>query len=262
VLKLRVGVNLSSLRQPFKTAIITAANLGAEAVEIDARNQLNISELSGTGIRHLRKMLNDLDLKVSSIQYPTRRGYDNLDELDRRVEGTKAALRVAYELGTNVVVNQVGRVPEDVNSIQWQTLIQVLSDLGNFSNRTGAFLAARTGTEPGADLKKLIDAVPIGSLGVDFDPGNLVINGFSPDEAMKALGEHVLHFRARDGVRDLAQGRGIQVQLGRGSVDLPNLLAMLEENQYAGFLTVDRESAENPVLECQQAIEYVKQLFM
>lgn len=261
MLKLRVGVNLMSLKQPFKKALATAARLGAEAVEIDARHQLKPAEFSGTGRRHLRKMLNDLDLTVCAIQYPTRRGYDSTEELDRRVEGTKAAMQLAYDLGANVVVNQVGRVPEDVNSKQWQTMVQVLMDLGNFGQRVGAFLAARTGTEDGTDLKGLIDALPAGALGVDFDPGNLIINGYSATEAMKVLGEYVLHFRARDGVRDLAQGRGIHVQLGRGSADIPSLLAMLEENQYNGFLTIDREADSDPVLQCHQAIEYIQQIF-
>ena len=261
MLKLKIGMNLMSLKQPFKTALATAAKLGVEAVEIDARYHLKPGELSSTGRRHLRKMLADLDLTVCAVQYPTRRGYDSLDELDRRVEGTKSAMQLAYDLGSNVVVNHVGRVPEDTDSSQWQTLIQVLMDLGSFSQRVGAFLAARTGTEQGADLKGLVDALPAGALGIDFDPGSLIINGFSATEAMQELGEHVLHFRARDGVRDLAQGRGIHVQLGRGSADLPNLLAMLEENQYNGYLTIDRESDSDPVLQCQQAIAYVKQLF-
>ena len=261
MLKLKIGMNLMSLKQPFKTALATAAKLGAEAVEIDARHHLKPGELSSTGRRHLRKMLTDLDLTVCAIQYPTRRGYDSLDELDRRVEGTKSAMQLAYDLGSNVVVNHVGRVPEDMDSSQWQTLVQVLMDLGSFSQRVGAFLAARTGAEQGTDLKGLVDALPVGALGIDFDPGSLIINGFSATEAMQELGEHVLHFRARDGVRDLAQGRGIHVQLGRGSADLPNLLAMLEENQYDGYLTIDRESDSDPVLQCQQAIAYVKQLF-
>ena len=41
--------------------------LGAEAVEIDARNELRPEEMSQTGVRQLRKMLEDLNLRVSAI---------------------------------------------------------------------------------------------------------------------------------------------------------------------------------------------------
>ena len=62
---------------PFKQALATAAEIGAEAVEINARSDLKPGELSRTGVRHLRKMLADLNLKVAAVNFPTRRGYDD-----------------------------------------------------------------------------------------------------------------------------------------------------------------------------------------
>jgi len=40
-----------------------------------------------------------------------RRGYECEDELERRIEGTKHAMKMAHDLGANVVVNQVGSIP-------------------------------------------------------------------------------------------------------------------------------------------------------
>jgi sugar phosphate isomerase/epimerase len=206
-------------------------------------------------------MLADLNLQVSSIYFPTRRGYGISDDLDRRIDATKSALTMAYELGCNVVVNKIGRVPEDDENPSWTTMVQALSDLGNFSQKAGAWLAARTGSESGETLKRLIDALPNHSLVVDFDPGDFLINGFSATEAMKTLGQHVMSFRARDAVQDLSLGRGIEVQLGRGSVDWSMLLGTLEEHNYSGFLTIERESEENTIEEVGQAIEYLTNLF-
>ncbi len=87
------------------------------------------------------------------------------------------------------------------------------------------WLAAQTGAEDGRDLARLLAALPEGAVGVDLDPGALVVNGFSPLEAVEALGPRILHVHARDGVRDLARKRGLEVPLGRGSVDFPALLA-------------------------------------
>ena len=99
-----------------------------------------------------------------------------------------------------------------------------------------------------------------GRLGVDFDPGLLIVNGFSAEQALEVLTPHVLHVRAHDGVRDLAQGRGIEVPLGQGSVDFPAMLARLEQANYRGTITVERREAADPVTEIGNAVAYLRQL--
>jgi sugar phosphate isomerase/epimerase len=69
-----------------------------------------------------------------------------------------------------------------------------------------------------------------------------------------------LHVHAKDGVRDLAQGRGVEVPLGRGSVDFPSLLGALEEKGYRGYFTIERENAEDPQAEVGQAVQYLRNL--
>ena len=261
MLKLKTSVRLESLRQPLKTALVTAASLGANAVEINGRTQLRPADMSRTAVRHFRKLISDLNLSVSAIHFPTRYGYDSTELLEQRIDGTKQAMKMAYDLGCNVVVNKIGRVPEETSDPRWTTMVQALSDLGNHSQRAGAWLAARTGSESGETLKGLIDSLPINSLAVDFDPADFVINGFSPSEAMDLLGQHVMSFRARDAVTDLSIGRSVEVELGRGSVDWAKLLGTLEEHNYSGFITVERETDSNSIEQCSNAIEYLNQLF-
>jgi sugar phosphate isomerase/epimerase len=258
--QLRVGIQLASLRQPFKKALLTAAQLGAEAVEIDLRHGLRPEELSQTGIRHIRKMLADLNLAVCAVGYPTRRGYNVAEDLDRRVEATKQAMTTAYQLGANVVVNHVGRIPADPAEREWDLLIEVLSDIGVFGQRAGAVLAAETGSEDSAQLSALIEALPQGALAVDLNPGNLMINNFSPREAVAELGMHVMHVHATDAVRDLAQGRGLETPLGRGSVDFPEIVGALEEHTYRGVFTIKRERANDPVGDIGAAVPYLRNL--
>ena len=259
-MQFRIGIQLASLRLPFKKALHTAAELGAQAVEIDARNELKPREVSQTGARQVRKMLDDRNLRVCAIGFHTRRGYNVAEDLDRRVEATKEAMRFATSLGAGVVINQVGRIPAEDSGQQWDLLVQVLTDLGRFGQRVGALLAAETGAEDWSDLLRLIDALPDGSLAVNLDPGNLIVNGFSASEAARRLGQHVLHVHAKDGVRDLAQGRGVETQLGRGAVDFPELMAILEEHSYQGHFTIERQHAVNPILEVGQAVQYLQSL--
>jgi sugar phosphate isomerase/epimerase len=250
VLQIKVGVQLASLRLPLKQALQTAAQIGADAVEIDLRTELRPEEMSRTGIRHVRKMLDDLNLRVSCASFRTRRGYHVPEGLDRRVEATQEALRLAYDLGTGVVVNHVGRVPAEGDQAAWDTMRQALTDIGRTGQRVGATLAAQTGTESGEDLLRLIRALPTGSLGVDFHPL----------EAVRALAEHVLHVHATDATRDVAQGRGIEVPLGRGNAELPELLATLEEHHFQGYITVERGQSDNPIYEISQAVQFLRNL--
>ena len=257
--QLKVGIQLASLRQPFKKALETASRLGADGVEINARTEFRPADLSATALRHLRKLLDDLQLSVCAVTFRTRRGYNVFDDLDRRIEATKSAMDFAYQIGADVVVNQIGRVPEEAKGPEWDSLLESLTDIGKHGQRCGAVLAAETGSESGSTLAKLIEALPDGSLFVNFDPGNLIINSFSAEEALRILAPHIRHVHAKDGVRDLAQGRGLEVPLGRGSVDFPTVLAVLEQCNYRGYLTIERENSSDPVGEVGAAVSYLRQ---
>lgn len=261
MLQLKKGIKLESLRLPLKKALETAASIGAEGVEINARSELKPAELSRTGVRHLKKMLGDLNLEVAAIHFPTRRGYDESDDLDRRLEATKAAMDMAYNLGCSVVTNRIGQVCDDVSDDRRSTMLQALTDLGIHSHKSGAWLAAQSGFDEPSLVKGLIDSLPPMAIGIDFDPAQMVINGFSPVEGMEAFADRVMHFRARDAVHDLSMGRGLEVQLGRGSVDLAALLGLLEEQQYKGYFTIERDEQVDVVLQCGQAIEYLDNMF-
>jgi sugar phosphate isomerase/epimerase len=252
-----IGIQLASLRMPLKQALLTASQLGARGVEIDARNMLKPQELSRTGVRHLRKILDDLNLRVCAIGFQTRRGYDVLEQLEQRIDGTKRAMDMAFQLGAQVVVNHVGAVPAEPQGASWETMFQALADIGRHGQHTGVWLAAETGSEDGQRLKALIEALPSGALAVNFDPGNLVVNGHSPRDALGLLADHVRHVHATDGVRDLAQNRGLSTSLGRGTVDFPELIGALEEHQYRGYYTVEREPSANVVTEIAHAVRYL-----
>lgn len=258
--ELRIGIQLASLRMPFQKALQTAAQLGASAVEIDARGEVNPNEMSWTAFRQLRKLLDDLNLRVSAVGFHTRSGYNVLDRLPQRIEATKTAMDFAYRLGATVVVNQIGTIPEEAEGPEWDLLIEVLGELGRYAHKSGAFLAAETGSESGLLLAKLIDALPDGSLAVNLDPGNLIVNCFSPLEAIQALAPHIMHVHAKDGVRDLAQGRGLEVPLGRGSADFPAILGALEECDYQGYFTIERQNATDPAAEIGLAVQYLNSL--
>ncbi len=260
MLRLRIALQLANLKLPFKRALAAARELGVEAVELDARGDVNPQALGETGLRQVRKMLDDYDLRVAAVEFHTARGYNNLDELERRVEATKAAMQMAFALGASVVTNHVGRVPEDEASAEWRLMVEVLTDLAIYGERVGALLCAETGTESGESLAKLLKALPEGLIGVTLDPANLIVNGLRPLEVIEAVGSSILHVHVDDAVRDAMQGRGMEVEIGRGSADFPALLGALEERQYRGFLSIERRRSADPAFEISQAVKFLRSL--
>ena len=257
---LKIGVELACLRLPPKKASHIVAQLGADAVEIDARGELNPRQLSQTGLRELRKTLDGLRLKVAAVTFRTRRGYGDLSDLGPRIEATKAAMEMAHDLGTDAVVNQVGRIPSDADSDEWRLLVEVLDELGRHGNRVGATLAAETGSESPEQLGRLLAHLPEGALAIDFNPGNLVAGGFDPIEALASVGPHVIHVHATDGICDRAALRGQRVSVGQGGVYFPAVLAGLDGYGYDGYFTIQHVGDGDPVTEIGRTIEYLRRI--
>ena len=63
---------------------------------------------------------------------------------------------------------------------------------------------------------------------------------------------------AVDAVRDFSSGRNVEVELGRGSVDFPALLGGLEEYDYRGWATIERQDSEQVVDDVANAVKFLR----
>ena len=254
----KIGIQIRSLRQPLRQAIVTASRLGAQGIEIDARNELRPADLSRTGLREFHKVLGDLNLRVSAVAFPTRRGYDVADDLERRVLATHEAMRFAADLRADVVINRIGLIPEKSDDPTFQRLVESLTAITAFGERTGVRLAAQTADVSPQDLARIIAALPEHSLGIDLQPSGLIVAGHSPLEAVESLGSHIIHVHACDAVRDPATRRAVEVELGRGSANVPDLLGHLTEFNFRGWTTIERRDSPNPIPEIENAVAYLR----
>lgn len=258
--ELNLAIRLDSLGLPLKRSLDIAAQMGIRSVELNARSEVHAEGMTDTGLRHLRKMLDERNLTVASLRFQTRRGYDNPKDLQRRVEATKAAMDLAYKLGSRTVINSIGFVPEDSEDPRYGSLQAVLEDLGRYGARVGAFLAAETGAESGETLAGLIEQDDQGFVAVALNPGQLIVNRHSVTDAVKALRERIQLICATDGVLDLAAGRGINVPIGEGTADFPQIFATLEDVGFRGPCVVGRE--DSSLVELQQGVQYLGNLGM
>lgn len=238
----------------------TAARLGAAGVELDARTELRPNEISQTGLRELHKLLSDRNLRVSAFAFPTRRGYDVPDDLEQRVLATQEAMRFAANLRSEVVIVRVGRVPADADHAAFGRQVEALTALGIFGDRLGVRLAMQTADVSPPDLLRLLKALPEQSTGIDLHPSGLIRGGHSPREAVELLGPHVLHVHACDAVRDVATRTAVEVELGRGAADFPELLGRLTECDFRGWVTIERHDSANPLADIENAVQFLRSL--
>lgn len=259
-MNLRIAAQTRMFAQPFKKALHTAAAIGCDGVQFDGRYELAPAELSDTGVRQLRKLLDDLNLRVGSVVFPTRRGYSDPQDLQRRVEATVAALRLASQLRAAVLICDIGTIPSSSNSPEQTTLIEAMTSLGAAGIRLGVQVAAQARFDSFDQLAGLLELLPEGSLFLDLHPVRLLADGHAPSEYVAAVGKYVVHVHAADGVRDFASGRNLEVELGRGSVEFPALLGQLEEFNYRGWLTIERRESDRVVEACANAVKFLRAL--
>lgn len=256
--ELNLAIRIDSLGVSLKRGLDVAARMGVKAVELNARGEIHPETLTSTGLRHLRKLLEERNLSVAALRFPTRRGFDTPNDLQRRIEATKSAMDLAYKLGASCVINSIGFIPDETDDPRYESLQAVMDDLGRHGARVGAFLAAETGAESGAKLAELLGQNDDGYVAVAFNPGQLIINRHSVIDAINALKDRVQVVCASDGVLDLAAGRGIKVPIGEGTADFPQVFATLEDASFRGPCIVGREDSN--LMELQQGIQYLGNL--
>ena len=257
--RFRIAAQTKCFAQSFKKALLTASRLECDGVQFDARQELRPAELSETGLRQLRKMLNDLNLRVGSVAFPTRRGYANPDQLERRLEATLAAMRLASQLQARILIFNLGDLP-DAESSERAVLVDAITSLARHGNRLGVRLTAQATSAAPQTLVDFIETLPEGALALDLHPARLIAQGESPAEFVSVAGRYIAHVHAADGLRDLASGHGVEVELGRGTADFPELLRMLEEFESRYWVTIERRDSRQPVEDIGNAVRYLRAL--
>jgi len=258
-----VSVASLPLSRDLKAAFRKVRGLGLRGVELDLRTGVNPEHLSQTGIRQIRKWLADEGLVVAAAAFPTRGGYADAERLEARIAATKAALEAAHALGAPVLLYHIGDIPAPTAADapadpRWQLLVDVLADLGAWGQRVGCTLAAEAGRSSPEDLLRLIAALPAGSLQANVVTGALVVHGHDPVAAVEMLSGHIGHVHATDAICGAFRGRGRAVILGSGEVDLPNVLAALEERHYRGWIglePVDGFQAEAELIDALTSLQ-------
>ena len=258
--RLRIGVRLESLGLPLRQAISAASRLAVAGVQVDAAGDLSPANLSQTGRREFRHLLRSHDLEVTALGCPLRHGLDTAADQQPRIEHVKSVLTLSYDLGPRRVIVEAGQVPDEKDLENNRCMTEALTELGRHADKTGTTLALETGLESGEVLAGFLDRFDTGGLGANLDPANLLAHGFAPFEAARALNRRVVHVHAKDARRGGASRAALEVPLGHGDIDWLQFLAVLEEIDYRGWLTVEREGGADRAADVAAGVAFLRHL--
>jgi sugar phosphate isomerase/epimerase len=188
-------------------------------------------------------------------------GFTDPPTVDERITRTKQMFELCVDLRTPILTTHIGVVPDDPAGRGYSDLLGAVREVAEYAANRGCCLAIETGPESPESLAEFLSRVDSGGARVNYDPANLVMNGFNPLDGLYTLRDYIVHTHAKDGVAragvDDAEVR--EVPVGEGDVDFPRYLHILrDELGYSGYLTIERECGSNPVADLAAAVAYLK----
>ena len=109
-----IGVIVDSFRTDTRTAILKAAELGAQGIQMYSTRGTNSPQnLTPEKRRELLDFVKSNGLRFSALCGDLGRGFSHADQNPELIEQSKRILDLAKDLETDVVTTHIGVVPED-----------------------------------------------------------------------------------------------------------------------------------------------------
>lgn len=276
--KFKLGVMLESFKLPWREAIVCAASVGADGVQIRATDGEFAPEAMTKARRtELLHVLSANGLEISALCGDLGRGFGNKELNPVLIERSKRIIDLAKELGTDIVTTHIGVVPQDKNHERYKIMQEACFELSRYADSCQAHFAVETGPETSLTLKGFLDELGSTGVAVNLDPANLVmVTGDDPVQAVKNLEKYIVHTHAKDGRKlldrdpeiiygvseaEMLQDTAfIELPLGEGDVPFKEYLNALTDIGYKGYLTIEREVGSTPKSDIILAADYLKNL--
>ncbi len=268
-----IGVIIDSLRTDTDTAILKAAGMGADGIQMYCKTP---EQITGARRRELLDMVKSNGMCFSAICGDLGEGFFRPERNPVLIETSKRILDFAKELETDIVTTHIGVVPNDPNHDRYKIMQEACFELSRYADSINSHFAVETGPETSAVLKGFLDSLGSRGVAVNLDPANLVmVSGDDPTQAVYNLRDYIVHTHAKDGkmlvktnpeyiYRVTPRPEDIknikffeETPLGEGSVDFTSYLAALDDIGYRGFLTIEREVGDNPEADIIKAKNYL-----
>lgn len=169
----------------------------------------------------------------------------------QRTKELLAGSDFAKKLGVVNMATHAGFIPEVPTSTEYWGTICALREIAKHCKANGQYFMFETGQETPVTLRRAIEDIGTGNVGINLDPANLILYGkANPIDALDVFGEFVRDVHAKDGCYPTGgKELGEEKPLGEGKVNFPAFIKRLKEIGYDGPLTIEREISGDKQIE-------------
>ena len=182
---------------------------------------------------------------------------------ESRLKYILSAIPFVRALGVTDIVIHAGFIPNNPFSQEYAIMISLIKILAENAKKQGCNILFETGDESPIILLRVITDVDAGNLFINFDTGNIIMNGFgNPCEAVMTFGRYIRNIHAKDGLPPTDPYKsGPETPIGEGVVDFKRVFSLLKEIGYDRYVTIEREiSGDKQIEDIKAAFDYLKSI--
>jgi len=256
----KVGVMVESFRKEVREGVRLASELGLDGIQVYVTHgEMAPENLSKTGREEFLHFVRSQGLQISALCGDLGHGFVDANKNDELIQKTRLMLDLCRDLGTPILTTHIGVIPASNADPVWGVMAEALEEIGSYAEKVECVLATETGPEDSDLMVEFLSSLKTSAVLVNYDPANLVMNGFDQIQGVHNLKDYIVHTHAKDGI-GREKGGPKEVPLGDGDVCFPEYLAALDAIGFKGFHTIEREVGQNPVEDIIKARDFLRSL--
>jgi sugar phosphate isomerase/epimerase len=285
---MKVAVKAAALGDDLRSLCLLARRCGFYGLQLDLTlGDLDLTELSTSGQRDVKNTIARHELELASVGIHLPAAGLAEEDAERNLWLVDRAMKAAAGIAAKLICLDVGRLPavspesglkpispqqagvilipepkgiaeakgEPVTPeelAQWEAVDVVLRQIGTIADRYGIMVAMSSELSSFASLQRAIERAGCQWLGVDLDPVSVLRDRWDLEHVLDAVGGLVLHVRARDAAKG-SDRRTQPAAIGKGSTNWKEMLALLSQGGYTGWITVDTMDLQDRAAEAVRA---------
>ena len=193
---------------------------------------------------------------------PTTLGIVPAKFRDTRVPQLKQGADFAEMIGVRAIITHLGFIPENPTDEQYPKVVETVREVAQYCSAKGLEFWFESGQETPVTLCRLIEDVDMPNLGINFDTANVVLYGKgNPLDSAEIFGKHIKNLHAKDGLYPTNPRQlGVEVPIGQGKADFPNILKTLKKQGFKGEIIIEREiSGPQQIRDIEQSYTFLTQ---
>lgn len=216
--------------------------------------------LREAGIDPVSGMLAMSGEDYSTLDSIRRTGGVALDEnWLRNLERAREVAHVAQHWEIPLVTFHAGFLPHDPKHERRPILLKRVAAIAAVFGEHGIQTALETGQESADTLLSILHEPELSTLGVNFDPANMILYGMGdPVAALQQLRQRIMQIHIKDAIPTEQPGEwGTEVTVGEGAVDWPAFFQIVETLPRRVNFIIEREAGRERIADIAIARDLV-----